>query len=167
MKINLSFLQSAPTWCVADTGAPPRQLQKFLDVGCSGRFDCSPIKPGGPCYEPNTLLGHASWVINKYYQELGFCEKGIGFITTTNPCKSLRLSLYLSLCLFCSILTLYLYMYVWCSIWKMPVSMRSSMRSSEEYEKIIVILITSMIFHKITVGENFLLVSLKKKTWIL
>ncbi|XP_011087537.1 glucan endo-1,3-beta-glucosidase-like isoform X1 [Sesamum indicum] len=76
--------QNLPGWCVADTGAPLDQLQAFLDYGCH-EFDCSPIKPGGPCFGPDTLLGHASWILDKFYREGGFCKKGLGFITRTNP----------------------------------------------------------------------------------
>ncbi|KAL7119879.1 hypothetical protein ACP275_02G088600 [Erythranthe tilingii] len=71
-------------WCVADTGADPLALQKFLDNGCN-QFDCSPILPGGACFGPDGILGHSSWLLDKFYKEFGVCEKGLGFITTTDP----------------------------------------------------------------------------------
>ncbi|PIN17619.1 Glucan endo-1,3-beta-D-glucosidase [Handroanthus impetiginosus] len=73
-----------PTWCVANTGAPLDQLQAFLDYGCHV-YECSPIQTGGSCFEPNVLYGHASWILDKFYREVKSCQKGLGFITTTNP----------------------------------------------------------------------------------
>ncbi|KAK6139414.1 hypothetical protein DH2020_026839 [Rehmannia glutinosa] len=79
-------------WCVVNTGAPPDQLQAFLDYGCN-EVDCSPILPGGACYEPNVLLAHSSWILDKFYREGGFCKEGLGYITPINPCKLYIVSL--------------------------------------------------------------------------
>ncbi|KAL7157572.1 hypothetical protein ABFS83_02G086300 [Erythranthe nasuta] len=92
MVVALCFGQENPAlrgkklrgWCVADTGAPHDKLQEFLDYGCH-EFDCSQILPGGPCYEPNLLLAHGSWILDKFYRTGAFCKEGLGFITDTNP----------------------------------------------------------------------------------
>ncbi|EOA34869.1 hypothetical protein CARUB_v10022451mg [Capsella rubella] len=71
----LSFLAthslhvSAKQWCVADPSASEAQLQAALDWIC-GKLPGSSviISPGGPCYEPNTVANHASYMMNDYYQ---------------------------------------------------------------------------------------------------
>ncbi|EOA14804.1 hypothetical protein CARUB_v10028110mg [Capsella rubella] len=54
-------------WCVALPASTPEQLQDNINFACS-RIDCSPIQIGGYCYYPNTLLDHASYVMDIYYQ---------------------------------------------------------------------------------------------------
>ncbi|PIN25776.1 Glucan endo-1,3-beta-D-glucosidase [Handroanthus impetiginosus] len=71
---QLNRSENVPRWCVANTGAPLDQLQAFLDYGCH-EFDCSPILAGGPCFEPNVLCGHASWILDKFYRKGPFCKK--------------------------------------------------------------------------------------------
>ncbi|KAK6159768.1 hypothetical protein DH2020_003149 [Rehmannia glutinosa] len=73
-------------WCVANRAAEPYELQAFLDYGCH-ELDCSPILPGGGCYEPNTLWAHSSWILDKFYRDGGFCKEDLGYITKVNPCK--------------------------------------------------------------------------------
>lgn len=51
--------------------ATNEQLQANIDFGCSQGVDCTPIQPGGNCFNPNTLLDHASFVMNAYYQSHG------------------------------------------------------------------------------------------------
>ncbi|EOA14296.1 hypothetical protein CARUB_v10027463mg [Capsella rubella] len=59
--------------------ATDEQLQANIDYACSQNVDCSPIQPGGDCFNPNTLFDHASYVMNAYYQNHGRVDQGCGF----------------------------------------------------------------------------------------
>ncbi|GAB4829415.1 hypothetical protein Ancab_019087 [Ancistrocladus abbreviatus] len=59
-----------------------------LDWACGlGMADCGPIQSGGACFDPDTLLSHASYAFNNYYQQNGnndiACNFG-GTATVTN-----------------------------------------------------------------------------------
>ncbi|XP_024386814.1 glucan endo-1,3-beta-D-glucosidase [Physcomitrium patens] len=79
------------TWCVAKPGSSERDVANALNFACGeGGADCGTIQPGGPCYNPNTLLSHASFAFNVYYQKMGRnywnCYfGGTGVITITDP----------------------------------------------------------------------------------
>lgn len=98
---NTTFL-GGTTWCVARAGARQFDLQNALDWACGlGMADCRPIQAGGPCFEPNTLLSHASFAFNTYYQQNGNSDiacnfGGTAILTKTNPSKHL-FSLFLHL----------------------------------------------------------------------
>ncbi|XP_057861177.2 glucan endo-1,3-beta-glucosidase 13 isoform X2 [Cryptomeria japonica] len=87
---NLTSVDGA-TWCIASSNANESDLQKALDWACgSGSVDCSPVQPGQPCYQPDNLASHASYVFNSYYQNNGHSSVacnfgGTGNITTNNP----------------------------------------------------------------------------------
>ncbi|OAY75941.1 Glucan endo-1,3-beta-glucosidase, partial [Ananas comosus] len=42
-------------------------LQKDINTLCAV-VDCTPIRPGGSCYNPNTVADHASYVFNSYFR---------------------------------------------------------------------------------------------------
>lgn len=77
-------------WCVPKSDASVQALQANIDYVCSSGVDCRPIQAGGPCFEPNDIRAHASFVMNSFYQTKGrndfncdFAKTGV--ITFTNP----------------------------------------------------------------------------------
>ncbi|KAL8260682.1 hypothetical protein R6Q59_028635 [Mikania micrantha] len=65
-KSNGEFEQ----WCIADVQATDAELQAAIDYTCGeGGADCSKIQVNQPCYLPNTLIDHASFAFNAYYQK--------------------------------------------------------------------------------------------------
>ncbi|KAL5577179.1 hypothetical protein UlMin_018878, partial [Ulmus minor] len=76
-------------WCVAKSTASDEMLQANIDWACN-QVDCSLIKAGGNCFEPNTLLNHASVAMNIYYQKIGkvdlSCDfNGTGLVVIKDP----------------------------------------------------------------------------------
>ncbi|XP_078176217.1 uncharacterized protein LOC144569632 [Carex rostrata] len=57
-------------WCVAKPSVPDPIIQEAMDYACGLGEDCSPIKSSGPCYQPNTVISHASYAFNSYWQNL-------------------------------------------------------------------------------------------------
>ncbi|KAK8967484.1 Glucan endo-1,3-beta-D-glucosidase [Platanthera guangdongensis] len=45
-------------------------LQNNIQFACS-KIDCGLIQSGGPCFDPQTSISHASIVMNLYYQSAG------------------------------------------------------------------------------------------------
>ncbi|XP_075522351.1 glucan endo-1,3-beta-glucosidase 3-like [Primulina tabacum] len=79
------------TYCVAKKGADPKMIQAALDWACGpGKVDCSILLQGKPCYEPDTVVAHASYAFNAYYHGMamtdGTCDfNGVAIISTTDP----------------------------------------------------------------------------------
>jgi len=84
---------AAQTWCVANEAAPKEKLQEALDYACGeGGADCRPIQPGSTCYDPDSLVAHASYAFNSYYQMkarvAGTCYfGGVARVVTQPPSK--------------------------------------------------------------------------------
>ncbi|PWA96649.1 X8-like protein [Artemisia annua] len=87
---NMTFLDGK-NWCVASPSASQTDLQNALDWACGlGMTDCSQIRPGGPCYLPDSLYSHASYAFNSYYQQNGNSDVACNFggtatLTKNNP----------------------------------------------------------------------------------
>ena len=94
---NMTFL-GGTNWCVASPAATQYDLQSALDWACGlGMTDCSQIRPGGPCYLPDTLFSHASFAFNSYYQENGNSDVACNFggsatLTKNDPSKRISVS---------------------------------------------------------------------------
>ncbi|XP_010553889.1 PREDICTED: glucan endo-1,3-beta-glucosidase 2-like [Tarenaya hassleriana] len=79
------------TYCTAGEGADLKMLQAALDWACGpGKVDCSPIKQGEACYEPDNVAAHATYAFDTYYHRMGndpeACNfNGVASITTRDP----------------------------------------------------------------------------------
>ncbi|KAJ4967019.1 hypothetical protein NE237_018868 [Protea cynaroides] len=57
-------------WCVAKPSVPADTLQEAMDYACGeGGGDCKEIEPHGRCYSPDTVIAHASYAFNSYWQK--------------------------------------------------------------------------------------------------
>lgn len=87
---NTTFI-GGTTWCVGLRTVANAELQTALDWACGpGSTDCAAVRPGGPCFEPNNILSHASFAFNSYYQQNGNSDIACNFggaavITRSNP----------------------------------------------------------------------------------
>ncbi|KAL9425655.1 hypothetical protein AB3S75_032592 [Citrus x aurantiifolia] len=79
-----------PVWCVAKPTVPDSIIQEAMDYACGTGADCKPIQTNGSCFQPNTLVAHASYAFNSYWQKTknrgGTCDfGGIAMLVTTDP----------------------------------------------------------------------------------
>ncbi|KAL0314707.1 UNVERIFIED_CONTAM: Glucan endo-1,3-beta-glucosidase 7 [Sesamum angustifolium] len=77
-------------WCVPKADVSDAQLQENLDYACGQGIDCSPIQPGGACFEPMTVASHATYAMNLLYQKSSKNPWDCDFsqtatLTSTNP----------------------------------------------------------------------------------
>ncbi|KAI3665656.1 hypothetical protein L6452_44286 [Arctium lappa] len=57
-------------WCVAKPSVPSEKLQEAMDYACGdGGADCEAINPAGSCYFPDSVVAHASYAFNSYWQK--------------------------------------------------------------------------------------------------
>ncbi|GAB2267238.1 hypothetical protein Dimus_002223 [Dionaea muscipula] len=76
-------------WCVARSEASEEALQRALDYACgAGGADCGPIQTTGLCYLPNTMLAHASYAFNSYYQRKNSAPGSCDFAGTATLAKT-------------------------------------------------------------------------------
>ncbi|KAK9156662.1 hypothetical protein Scep_003236 [Stephania cephalantha] len=86
---------SGKKWCVAKADASAAALQKISDYACGMGTDCNPIQEGGPCFVPDTIWSHASYVMNSYYHNRGGANDfdcdfgGTGMLTSSDPSDNL------------------------------------------------------------------------------
>uniref|UniRef100_A0A5B6ZQ02 X8 domain-containing protein n=1 Tax=Davidia involucrata TaxID=16924 RepID=A0A5B6ZQ02_DAVIN len=71
---------SITLWCVAKPTVPEPIIQEAMNYACGSGADCDSIQPNGLCFEPNTVIAHASYAFNSYWQRTkvagGICEFG-------------------------------------------------------------------------------------------
>ncbi|PRQ52228.1 putative X8 domain-containing protein [Rosa chinensis] len=77
-------------WCVAKPTVPDPIVQAAMDYACGSGADCKSIQPNGSCYHPETLLSHASYAFNNYWQRRkvagGTCDfGGTAMLVTADP----------------------------------------------------------------------------------
>lgn len=81
-------------WCVAKPTVPDPIIQEAMDYACNSGADCDSIQPDGLCFQPDTLLAHASYAFNSYWQRTkvagGTCDfGGTAMLITVDPSESM------------------------------------------------------------------------------
>ncbi|GLJ48783.1 hypothetical protein SUGI_1028770 [Cryptomeria japonica] len=78
-------------WCVVDLKANMSALPDAITYACSqGNNTCIDIQPGKPCYQPSSVVRHASYAFNSYWQQFknsgASCYfNGAATMVTKNP----------------------------------------------------------------------------------
>lgn len=81
-------------WCVAKPTVPADTLQVAMDYACGdGGADCNAIMPDGNCYSPDSVVAHASYAFNSYWQKNkrngGTCSfGGTAMLINNDPSKT-------------------------------------------------------------------------------
>ncbi|CAL9761740.1 unnamed protein product [Musa acuminata subsp. burmannicoides] len=81
---------SRSMWCVAKPTVPDPIIQEAMNYACGSGADCDSILPNGSCYQPDTLIAHASFAFNSYWQRTkvagGTCDfGGTAMLVTRDP----------------------------------------------------------------------------------
>ncbi|XP_039021138.1 probable glucan endo-1,3-beta-glucosidase A6 isoform X2 [Hibiscus syriacus] len=79
-------------WCVAKPTVPDSLIQAAMDYACGSGADCKSIQPNQACFQPNTMMAHASYAFNSYWQNTkgrgGTCDfGGTAMLVTVDPSK--------------------------------------------------------------------------------
>uniref|UniRef100_A0A7N0ZUC3 X8 domain-containing protein n=1 Tax=Kalanchoe fedtschenkoi TaxID=63787 RepID=A0A7N0ZUC3_KALFE len=82
--------ESLALWCVAKPSVPDPIIQEAMNYACGSGAECDSIQPNGRCFQPNTLVAHASYAFNSYWQMTkvagGTCEfGGTAILVTVDP----------------------------------------------------------------------------------
>ncbi|GMI98517.1 hypothetical protein HRI_003521000 [Hibiscus trionum] len=77
-------------WCVAKPTVPDSLIQAAMDYACGSGADCKSIQPNQACFQPNTMVAHASYAFNSYWQNTkgrgGTCDfGGTAMLVTVDP----------------------------------------------------------------------------------
>ncbi|KAG8074999.1 hypothetical protein GUJ93_ZPchr0006g41715 [Zizania palustris] len=77
-------------WCVANPTVASALAQTAMDYACGSGADCDMMAPGAPCFLPDTLMAHASYAFNSYWQRTkvagGTCDfAGAAMLITKDP----------------------------------------------------------------------------------
>ncbi|XP_059669290.1 classical arabinogalactan protein 9-like [Cornus florida] len=85
-------------WCVAKPAVPDPIIQEAMNYACGSGADCDSIQPSGSCFEPNTVLAHASYAFNSYWQRTkvagGTCDfGGAAILVSVDPSEFLTTEL--------------------------------------------------------------------------
>ncbi|XP_073392662.1 glucan endo-1,3-beta-glucosidase 1-like, partial [Physcomitrium patens] len=76
---------------IDNPASDPVTLENVFNFACGADAEfCAAIQPGQSCYLPNTLVRHADWAFNSYWQKYkgagASCSfDGAGVLTSTDP----------------------------------------------------------------------------------
>lgn len=95
LSLNLgksSGTEILQTWCVAKPSSTDSLLKNNIAYACDhlDEKDCDPILEGHSCYNPDSIIQHASFAMNLYYQRKGRHQwncnfNNSGLISLNNP----------------------------------------------------------------------------------
>ncbi|PIN24292.1 Glucan endo-1,3-beta-D-glucosidase [Handroanthus impetiginosus] len=78
-------------WCVAANAVSPMELAAALDMACGqGNGTCAELAPGKGCYEPVSVIAHASYAFSSYWAKFRSAGvpcyfNGLAVQTITDP----------------------------------------------------------------------------------
>jgi hypothetical protein len=82
------------SWCVAAPDVNLTELERALTFACSqGNGTCEALTPGKECYEPLSVIWHASFAFSSYWakfrsQGANCYFNGLAVQTTSDPSES-------------------------------------------------------------------------------